>query len=411
MIRELGEIHPRSKIAKLHLELPPLPPSNIATIPRHIRLHMLMALRRFHVPSLEGLRLHESVDLMMRQNYSYIDPSSPNTWSLVSGEPSLLLKRSKSPTFAAAVEGVSGSGKTQAVLRCLETYPQQWIHHSTFVRMTGGHYQMAWLSADVPPSGHSAPLAAALMTNWKRVTGSSRFDKTLEGNWRNGAKMLEEWRQVASAHFLGLLHLDEIQNFFKISTLSRRKRQKSGDAPPELSIVEDQCLKWILDLMNNWQIPLLVSGTPDGIGALTNRLSNTGRFVSSGYHAFKHFTAASDPAFRDIFFAQLIPYQYVANPLPASDGLAQLIIEKTAGVQRLIIALWIAAHRVAFERSKSDELRLDDFLVAADTFLAPVAPAVAALRSNDPNRMRRYEDLTSRDQTFWTQFWGEVASD
>ena len=74
----------------------------------------------------------------------------------------------------------------------------------------------------------------------------------------------------------------------------------------------------------------------------------------------------------------------------------------------MIIALWIAAHRVAFERTE-DDLRLEDFRVAADTYLAPVAPAVAALRSNDPKRMGRYEDLAPRDHGFWSQFWGNLG--
>jgi hypothetical protein len=34
-------------------------------------------------------------------------------------------------------------------------------------------------------------------------------------------RMLNEWLQVASIHFLGVLHLDEIQNFFRIQSLNR----------------------------------------------------------------------------------------------------------------------------------------------------------------------------------------------
>lgn len=408
LVQHLGPILSRKQIANLLTELPPRPPANIAAIPRHIRLHMLMAIRVLHMPSLEGLQLHESVDLMVRQNYMFLDPAMPRTWSLVSGEPTQSWKRPGAPAFAAAAEGVSGSGKSEAILRCLNTYPQQVIKHKSFFKMTNGLNQVTWLSVDVPASGRATDLAVALMTAWKKATGSSRFDKALAGDWRNGMQMLEEWRQVASAHFLGILHLDEIQNFFKLSTLDRRRKQKVGDLSPELSIVEDQCLKWILTLMNTWQIPLLVSGTPDGIGALTKRLSNTERIVTSGYHAFKHFTSASDPGFRKIFLAQLGNYQYVSKTIPIDDALAELIMEKTGGVQRLIIALWIAAHRVAFERS-TDDLCLDDFRHAADTYLAPVGPAVAALRSNDPVRMGRYEDLAPRDHNFWTQFWGNIA--
>lgn len=408
LVQSMGPILPRSEVAKRLLHLPTRPPTNIHAIPREVRMHMVMMARDLHIPKLEGLQLQESIDLMMRQNYRYLEPSSPKTWSLISGESPLPNRCSWAPAFGAAGEGISGSGKSEAIRRAFGLYPQVF-QHKTFFRMVDGLPQVIWLSVDVPPSGRASDLAVALMNAWMKATGNTRFEKTISGSWRNGMQMLEEWRQVATAHFLGILHLDEIQNFFRIATLENRRRRKAGELSPELSIVEDQCLKWILSLMNTWQIPLLVSGTPDGIGALTKRLSNTQRIVTSGYHAFKHFTDAGDPAFRKVLLPQLGVYQFVKNPLPVDDALAELIIEKTAGVPRLIIALWIAAHRVAFERT-TDDLRLTDFHKAADTYLSPVGPAVTALRSNEPLRMARYEDLMPKDHTFWNQFWGDVGS-
>ena len=88
--------------------------------------------------------------------------------------------------------------------------------------------------------------------------------------------------------------------------------------------------------------------------------------MTSGYHPFHHFDSASDPEFRKHFLDKLGPYQYVSKKLPVTDELAVLVIELTGGIQRLVIALWIAAQRVALERN-SGELRLDDFKKAAAT--------------------------------------------
>ena len=52
--------------------------------------------------------------------------------------------------------------------------------------MVNGLQQVVWLSLDVPAGGKATDLAAALMTSWKKATGSTRFDKTLAGEWRNG---------------------------------------------------------------------------------------------------------------------------------------------------------------------------------------------------------------------------------
>ena len=106
---------------------------------------------------------------------------------------------------------------------------------------------------------------------------------------------------------------------------------------------------------------------------------------------------------------QLGLYQYVKHPLPMDANLAKLIIDLTGGIQRIIIALWVAAHRVALER-KDETLRLDDFTKAAGTWLAPLAPAIAALREANPAKLSRYEDLVRRDTTFWATFWGGVPS-
>lgn len=403
----LGPIRSRAELMKVLTELPKRPKS-MDGIPPHIAIHHLMSLRDFHVPSIEEFRLHETIDLMVRQNYRYLDPTAATTWSTISGDHAVHnLKRA--PAYGAAVVGHSGTGKTEAILRCLRSYPQQVIHHDSFPRLVGGHQQIAWVSINVPPSGRTVDLATDLMREWDRVTGANRFASDLARERRDGMKMLDSWRQVATAHFLGVLHLDEVQNLFKLATLKKRRGKRGiEDDVPELSIVEDQFLKWILILMNTWQVPLLLSGTPDGIGALTRRLSTTERIVTSGYHVFHHFENAAVSNFRTNFLEQLGKYQYVQKKLPVDDELANLIIELTGGIQRLIVALWITAQRIALERNKGD-LLLTDFKKAAATYLAPVAPAVAAFRSKDPVRMSKYEDLMPRDGAFWSQLWNSVS--
>jgi AAA domain len=402
----LGPLRSRLEVMTCLTSLPVMPKS-MTDVPPHVALHLLMSLRDFHLPSIEECRLHETIELMVRKNYQYLDPTEAKTWTTISGE-EVIRRPLRSPAFGAAVEGHSGTGKTEAIRRCLESYPQQLIHHASFPRLVGGHHQVAYLSVDVPASGRMVDLATDLMRAWDRATGGNRFAIDLSKERRDGMRMLDSWRQVASAHFLGVLHLDEIQNLFKLLTLKQRSKKLGARDAPELSIVEDQLLKWILTLMNTWQVPLLVSGTPDGMGALTRRLSTTERIVTSGYHPFHHFDSDTDTWFRKNFLEQLGRYQFVQKKLPINDELAQLIIELTGGIQRLIVAIWVAAHRVALERNTGD-LRLADFKRAAVTYLAPVAPAVAAFRSKDPSRMAKYEDLLPRDGEFWSQFWNSVA--
>lgn len=413
LTRGLGPILSRKQILTLLNFLPP-PPQNISHIPKHIRMHQLMMLRDLHIPTLEGARLVETIDLMIRPSYRYRDPLAAQTWSIIGGEP-MAHKTPRAPAMAAMVVGHSGVGKTEAILRGINCYPKQVIEHEIFPKIVGRHTQVVWQSVDVPASGRASDLAANLMRSWDLTMlkhfpeSPRRFEASLAKERRDGSKMLDEWRQVANSHFLGLLHLDEVQNLFKLQSLEKRRKRTGDNRGLELSIVEDQCLKWMLTVTNTWQIPLLVSGTPDGVGALTKRLSNIERFVTSGYHQFTHFEDAKSPAFYEGFFAQLVQYQYVQHRLSATPEFAELIIELSGGILRLIIALWIAAHRIAFER-RDDTLRFEDFKQAAATYLAPVMPAVQALRSKDPQRMAHYEDLILRDDGYWSTFWASMSA-
>ena len=407
LCQQLGPIYSRLEALGSLIECPPRP-KRLKDMPPHIRLRHLMQLRDFHIPrEVEG-RLFETIDLMVREGYRYRDPAQPSTFATLSGE-AMRRKRPGMPALAAACEGISGGGKTEASLRCLNSYPQQVIRHESFPGFIGAHLQVVWLSVDVPPSGKAEDLARALMIAWDRVTCSGRFTSLLaKERFKNPMQVLDEWRQVAASHFLGILHLDEIQNFFRLGSLEQRRKRKARDGPPELSIVEDQCLRWILTLLNTWGIPVLFSGTPDGIGALTKRLSTLERITTGGYHALQPFGSWDEEPFRKSFMGQLGHYQYVNTKLAISDGLAELVFSLSGGVPRVIIALWIAANRLALEEPQ-DTLTLDHFTKAADTFLAPLGPAIAALRSQDPQRLAKYEDLVSRDLTFWPRFWESIG--
>lgn len=407
LCHQLGPILSRKAALDALIELPPIPKS-MQEIEPHLRLRHLMRLRDFHLPSeMEG-RLFESIDLMVREGYRYRDPALPATMAVISGE-ALRRKRPGMPALAAASSGISGSGKTEAALRCLGCYPMQVILHESFPGFKGPHPQVVWLSIDVPPSGKAEDLARALMVAWDRATGQARFKTLLaKDRFANPMAALDEWRQVAATHFLGILHLDEVQNFFKLSTLEQRRKRKMGEGPPELSIVEDQCLRWILTLLNTWGIPVLFTGTPDGIGALSKRLSTLERFATGGFHEFNPFGGPKEPAFRNIFLGSLGRYQYTKGRLKVTDGVAELIDNQSAGVPRIVIALWMAANRLALEKP-TDTLTVEDFTAASDTFLRPLQPAIAALRSGDAARCSRYEDLVSRDSTFWPSFWESMA--
>ncbi len=406
LIEHLGPIPSISQGAKIMTHLPDIP-KNIAEMPYEVRLHYLFRLKDLHIASGEGIKLLDTIDLMIRKSYSYRSPSEPQTWGIISGNAVISHRTPSPPAIAAAVVGHAGVGKTQATQRALSYYPQI-IQHQKFPRIIGQHHQVVWISAEVPANGKLDQLATNLMTAWDEAVRiaipdyQDRFSETLASSKRDGMRMFEEWRQVALSHSLGILHLDEIQNFFRLPTLQDRRKQKVNQAL-ELSIVEDKCLKTILTFINTCQMAVLCSGTPDGMKALSKRFSTLQRFSSFGYHQIRRFESVNDSEFKDTFLPQLVRYQLVEKKLPISIELAELLLELTGGIKRLLIVIWLAAHRVAFRRSE-DDLLLEDFRVAARTYLQPVSGAVRAINSGRPDLMAKYDDMMTFADDFLENF-------
>jgi AAA domain len=403
----LGALRSPEQVAKALLHRPELPPP-MQGIPPYIAVHMLMSVVDLHLPRLVTTRLHQTIELMVRRSYSYRDPKLASTWASISGQAGVS-RPPAMPIFAAAVEGYSGTGKSEAIKRCFATFPSQIVHHRSFPNIVGGFNQPVYLSVLAPENGGGAELARQLMRAYDAACGTKRFEHELSIERPNPMKMLETWQQVACASFLGILHIDEIQNLFKLPSLKERSAKNNSRRRAELKVAQDQTLRWLLNFMSTSQIPVLISGTPDGMRALKRRAATTQRIVTMGAHEFTPFESANDISYRDTFLKELGKYQFVHTKLAVDDDLAKLIIELTAGVPRIIIALWIAAHRIAYER-KTNDLRLSDFKKASETYLKPVASAVAALKSGDPSRMAAFEDMMPTEVDFWDQFWTNGSS-
>jgi hypothetical protein len=365
----------------------PEPPSAIRNIPFHERRHMILELWNLHIPTQVGMEIAAVITEMIMQGYSQCRPGTPEFFRRFYKNPL--------PVFhpiASSVEGISGMGKTVAIDRALRLF-NQFVVHKQFPGYVSPVTQLIWLKVDAPASGKLIDLAVNLMRALDNALGTEHFEKALSKNSKRGADLFNEWLGIANKYFLGFIVIDEIQNLFKLAPLkARRSRQDTFSPKHELRLVEDEVLKLILSITNTWGIPVMVSGTPDGIGALGTRMAVAQRIASHGYHQFLRPSSSTDSTFRNCTLEGLAQYQWVTNHVQLDDQFADLFYSLTAGVPRICNALWIAAHSVAFDEGR-DELKHNDFIHASERHLSAIKPAVGALLSNDPGRLRRYEDV------------------
>lgn len=404
LTQNLGPILAPEEAVERQIRVPVIP-QRIEDEPMYVRLHSLTELQNLHVPFFQSSQIYQSIDLMLRAGYRDRNPNNSHTWTTIAGRsvPPVSLR----PPGKAAVEvGHSGVGKTQGILRSFECYPTQVIRHESFPKLIGPHYQMVFLSVDVPASGKLSDLARNLMVAWDNAMRLyvenyvNRFGADILSKDK-GQAMMEEVRQVLLAHYLGVLHLDEVQNFFKLMPLKNRRKNVGEEY--ELTIVEEQCLREVLALINTWGIPIIFSGTPEGVGQLSRRFSNIQRFMSYGYHQIDRFEDWKDKEFVKLV-EQLMRYQYVKEPLTNVDEVCVLLHRLSGGISRIIVTLWFAAHRYAFMEN-TDALTLEIIEKAAKRFLTPIKSAIDALKSGKAEEIARYDDLINTNSDVWQSIW------
>lgn len=395
LIAACGPIPSPAEIARQLLHLPPVPkPGQVR--PAHMLEHDLGDIWRMHVPTPAGLQIAQSLDFMIRQGYVHRKPRTAATNRLLHGLPAIGGDHA-AIQLAAAVGGISGVGKSEALRRALNMKPQVMVHND-FPGMRGPLSQLLWLKVDVPESGRIADLAESLFRATDDALGTDYRKGLSSGRIRGGATLAAEWAAKVRMHFLGLLAFDELQNLFKIATKARRTAALRGRHDrPELGVVDDQALKFILTITNTTKIPVAMAATPDGIGALTTRMSTSQRISTAGFHQIHHAETADDGYFRKMFFPRLVAYQYLPETLEPSEELRRLVHRLSGGVSRIAVALWVHGQRRASARGARC-LTFDDLQAAADGPLRLVQPAVAALLSQDPQRMALYQDLLPNGQ-------------
>lgn len=396
LMAALGKPRSAGELARALSSLPPK--IRVSGLAHHERLHLVSTVRDLHLPSPAGIAVARQVDLMLREGYRHRSPTSAKGWQSIYAlsSPSLADQLGMTPAMmgsplAAAVVGVSGVGKTASIERALSLYPQ-CVEHDSFPQMAHGHKQLVWLKVEVPGSGKGIDLARALWLATDIAMGTDYSSRKPVVDAKSGAVLLNLWLRRVACHYLGFISLDEIQNLFKIATLAQRKSVKKVIERPQLRIVDDEALKFILTLINVAKIPIMVSGTHDAMEIFETRLSTSQRLTIEGLIRFEHALTPEDAYFRDILLPALFKYQFLDHKAECNPQWRELMHGYTAGLPRLCVNLWIQAQRLALERNA----KCIDFKHVKDvmsTTMSPSMKGVDALLSGDSRRYAQYEDL------------------
>lgn len=357
---------------------------------RRSRYGWLMSLNvRLFIPFARHIRLQELIDVMIRQGYLQRNPMSHKHNEYLqdayrrqqAGEKLLVTYGAPQPDpLSLAIVGCSGAGKSYAVSRILQLYPQV-IEHTE--RNIGINFmQVVYLKVECPHEGSIKSLCVNIISELDRVTGQS-YAQTY-----NKRVTLEQLKQrlvhLLAIHKVGILVIDEIQNL----VLSRKNR--------------DELFNFIVSLANSLCVPLLFIGTPKIQKFMQKDLRIARRFGTCGVLQWNRFDTQTEAGKSewDEFMARL----WQCNVLKNSESsipkeISEAFYTYSQGIVDIAIKLFILSQMHALYVGE-EALTKGIIEEAFDDYCRNIKPMIDGIRSGNPRVLEQYEDITMRNEDY-----------
>lgn len=359
--------------------LPAIHPHEI-NMPAHLRVHaMQRLLTQFFQPTIQHLTLETRLSILIRQGYIGRNPASPDFIKHLNNGYDRIVKQDMNLTVRTDVNitsnsfgivGTSGCGKSLALRRILDGYPQAIYHPKLHL------IQVPWLKLECPGNGSLKQLCNNFFVALDRCLGTQYF-KNFGGRTRVGPdELVAHMAHLAQVHGIGVLVIDEIQNL---------SVQRSGG--------EQIMLNFFVTLVNDVGIPVVLVGTPKARRLFAKDFSQARRSAGLGSVSWEQMQNDNN---WEKLTTLLWDYQWIHHKAPITASIRQTLYDCSQGIIDILVKLFVLSQWRAM-LTKVEELSEPLILqVYKDEFRA-VHPMIAALKSGDPRRIEMYGDLKMSD--------------
>ena len=372
----------------------------------HLRFHFIYEAIDLFQPLNIHTRLEQRFSRLLRMGYRRRNPCSTEFW------PELHRKTKQLPTGGTPprntsttgfhIVGMSGVGKTTGVEKLLLLYPQT-IMHTAYKDRPFFFTQLVWLKIDCPHDGSTKGLCVNFIKAVDHLLGTDYYERYKVEDLRNRTayQLLTYLQEIAAAHGLGTLVVDEIQNLNQASS--------GGDK---------EMLNFFVHMENNLGVPVVLVGTYKAFDVLTGEFRMTRRGSGQGSEVWDNMKE-DDPENKSwpTFLRALQRYQYLRQyaPLIRRDGrpteLAKTLYYETQGITDFAVKLFLMAQlRAITSRGEDGTEVLTSAIIesVARDSLRLAQPALNALRSGEDERLGEFEDLKTID---FRGFYEDVVSE
>jgi len=264
---------------------------------------------------------------------------------------------------------VSGMGKTTFALAYLLRYPQV-IAHTAYRGSALQCHQVVYVVLRVPHDATLKSLCIQFFDEIDRLLGTNYARQA--NAIRNVAPMVELMNRVATAVSLGFMVVDEVQNL-------RSARGENAE----------YVLNLFSEIIERLGISLLALATPAVQSVIEGSVRNARKLASYGETVLRPM-AKTDPQWKD-FCETYWDYTYVRRKGPLTKAILDAWHDASAGNTAFAALAFVLSQRN--EIGGREVIDAAAFARTAATDMAFLQPAISALRSNAPRKLRAFDDL------------------
>ncbi|SHK19067.1 ATP-binding protein [Desulforamulus aeronauticus] len=363
----------------------------------HYRYHCVNRLFSYFEPLERHIDLEQRFSRLIRQGYLGRNPLNPQYATrlqhgyriIKSGGYDIFDDVGLGTTSSGfTIIGISGMGKTTAVNRVLQLYPRV-IVHSNYKGINLSLYQLTWLKLDCPFDGSLKGLCFNFFETIDKIIGTNYFRKF--GSPRNSVEfLLSRMAQIASAHCLGMLIIDEIQHL---------SLAKSGGS--------DKMLNFFVTLVNTIGVPVVLIGTTKALSVVQGEFRQARRGSGQGDNDWSRFKRHGE---WDLLVEGMWGYQWTKEISPLTDEIIEVFYYESQGIIDIAIKLFILSQWRAITHGE-EVITAETIRTVAEDSLKLVKPMIDALKSGDPKKIAKYDDIRPIDmESFYEDYSTKLES-
>lgn len=338
----------------------------------HERCYRVSRLKRVFIPDSAAVTLARRVDVLIRAGLESRNPRTPDRAESIqrayelgqSGHLESIDYSEEAPIASYSLFGVSGMGKSTAMAKVLAAYPRYIFHPELHL------HQVVWLKVETPKDGSVRELAMNILRAFDQVLGTNHVEEIPKHPPPNLA--LGKVASLAATHCLGVLVIDEIQNI---------SIKRSGG--------REEVLNWVQELVNELRLPVILMGTPKACSLFGLQIRHARRAGTAGSDFWAPLELGSE---FDLLLGQLWDALVLQEAGPLTEEMRGTVHECTQGIKGFMADMLLVTQLHAL-RTDQETITPEMFRHVADTEFGHVKRFVAALRSKEPRRLAKYEDI------------------